>query len=91
VVAVTDQAQAVTVEVPADRVPCPRCEGLGHLDPNRVKGACLGTWWDLTVESPVERVCGKPVPDREHGRAGRRCAECRRQEARLAELREAVE
>jgi hypothetical protein len=75
------------VEIPADRLPCPRCQGLGHLDPSRIKGACLGTWWDMTVDPPVERVCGAPVPDREHGRAGRRCGECRRQGTRLAELR----
>jgi hypothetical protein len=75
-----------SVEVPPDRLPCPRCQGLGHLDPSKIKGACLGTWWDMTVEPPVERACGRPVSDREYGRAGRRCIECQRQGTRLAEL-----
>lgn len=45
---------------------------------------CAGTWWDLTTApEPVARPC-----DRTAERGERLCAECLRQQRRLAELRE---
>lgn len=72
--------------MPPDRLPCPRCAGLGHLAPGQIRGVCQGTWWDMTVDPPLQRACGQPIPEHEWREGERRCASCSRQATRLAGL-----
>jgi hypothetical protein len=84
-------------EIPPDRLPCPKCLGrnrrcprcnrLGHLAPAEIRGVRQGSVWDMEVDPPIQRACGQPIDDHEWRKGERRCMECIRQRARLAELR----
>ncbi len=76
----------MTVEIPSDRLPCPRCGGTGHLRPAQIRGVCQSLYWDMTVEPFVERACGRPIDDYEWRQGKRHCPEHERQIAALAEL-----